>query len=46
MLIVQYKASFTYERLVRCFRFAYWPIFVLALLCISCCYRVLVNEDL
>jgi len=43
MLILQYKVSFTYDRLGRCFRFVYVYACIVAFLS---CYRFLVNKDL
>jgi len=46
MLILQYKASFTYATLGRCFRFVYIYACNLVSLCFLCCYGFLVNKDL
>jgi len=43
MLILQYKVSFTYDRLGRCFRFVYIYACIAVFLC--CCHFS-VNKDL
>jgi len=43
MLILQYKVSFTYDRLGRCFRFVYIYACIAVFLC---CYRLSVNKGL
>jgi len=42
MLVIHYKESFTYERLVRCLRFVY---IYACIVCFLCCYRFSVNKD-
>jgi len=44
MLILQYKVSFTYGRLGRCFRFVY--IYACCIAVFLCCYHFSVNKDL